>query len=215
MRSAAILFGLIALATIAAPSPAAAQPPWTPPVFISGSLPEAAPQAVGGGEVLLDAVLGANGVVRDVTVLRETPPFTEAAAAAVRGWRFRGAEGAHVLVAYIVRPPVLRGPTLGAVPADTATPGDALAFPTRLVTPEYPPRATGAAVVLVEVAVSAEGRASGVVVRRSAGAFDEAAIAAARQWTFRPARVDGQVVATTAEIIFSWRAPVVAPQIPR
>lgn len=187
------------------------QPPWVPPAFVSGRLPDTPTQVVGGGQVLLDALVGDDGQVRDLVVLRATPPFTDAAVTAVNTWRFRAATGTRVLVAYVARPPTLSGPTLGTTPVDVGRPSDAIPYPTTVVVPEYPPRGRGEAQVLAEIEVDAAGGVTGARVLQSAGGFDEAALDAARQWRFRPARVDGAAVSTLAYVVFSWRPPVVAP----
>src|SRR5258705_346072 len=42
----------------------------------------------------------------------------------------------------------------------------------------------------------------------SSPAFDEAAIGAARAWSFRPARRDGRAITTRAYLIFAFQQPV-------
>ena len=56
-----------------------------------GALPTVSPNTVAGGEVLLEVRVGRNGAAAATTTLRATPPFTNALAAAVRGWRFQPA----------------------------------------------------------------------------------------------------------------------------
>ena len=80
----------------------------------------------------------------------------------------------------------------------------------RAPAPPYPPAARKAhreGTVVLQVTVSADGRAEKVVVSRSSGSpdLDEAAIAAVRTWTFRPAEVNGQRVGTTVEVPVAFR----------
>lgn len=70
----------------------------------------------------------------------------------------------------------------------------------RTVPPRYPPRALRAGEsgeVLLQVAVDTDGRATEVVLAQSntTPSLEQAAIAAVRQWTFQPERVDGRPIA--------------------
>jgi TonB family protein len=110
---------------------------------------------------------------------------------------------------------------LGAV-----SPASASAQPARAVTPPvviehvdavYPPSALAARrhtdVVLV-VTVDADGHVSTVTVAESGGAdLDEAAIVAARQWTFVPAMRAGAPIASRIKIPFHFAPPAPPPEI--
>jgi protein TonB len=63
--------------------------------------------------------------------------------------------------------------------------------------------------VLVQVTVDVNGRVVSATIMRSAAGFDESAITAARQWTFRPALIHGRPEETFAYILFSFRQPVI------
>jgi TonB family protein len=63
-------------------------------------------------------------------------------------------------------------------------------------------------VVLVEARVDGAGAVVGLKVMRSAPPFDEPAIDAARQWTFRPARLRGKPVTSLVYIMFGFQSPV-------
>ncbi len=87
---------------------------------------------------------------------------------------------------------------VGVEPADAParTPGFANMSP-----PRYPPSMNTGEVVL-KVDVAADGTATGVVVDRSSGHadLDEAALEAARKWTFNPARKAGRAIAGQVRI---------------
>jgi TonB family protein len=72
----------------------------------------------------------------------------------------------------------------------------------------YPPRALGDGTVLVEVTVDEAGKVVDAQVKASAPAFDAAAIAAARSWSFRPMKKQRTAVTTYAYLVFAFRAPV-------
>jgi TonB family protein len=61
------------------------------PFPLTTTLPGFPPQANRGGVVLLEARVDRGGEVRDMKVLRSSPPFDEAARGALSGWVFRPA----------------------------------------------------------------------------------------------------------------------------
>jgi len=206
-----------------------AQTSWNPPRLREGALPLTPVQAVAGGEVFVQLGVTDAGLVSDVTALRTSPPFAQYVVDEVRGWRFQPAvrtapkrpgdprsivtEAAEseVLVACIFRPPTLNTPTVGEPPTDVGTATDNVAFPLSTVTPLYSPLARGAGTVLVEVTVGVDGSVVTASIVQSAPAFDEPALNAARQWTFRPARIHGRLEGTFAYLVFAFRQPVTSP----
>jgi TonB family protein len=206
-----------------------AQATFRPAQYIAGALPLARVRALGGGEVLLELAVTESGNVADVKALRTTPPFTDQFVAAARSWRFRPAErltqsadrsrpaawvpaGATVLVAGVVRAPTLNTPTAGELPRDLGSEADDTPFPLSVVVPPFPPRARDDGSVLVQVMVDGGGRVSDAKVLQSSPAFDDVALTTARTWIFRPARVQGESVATYAYLVFAFRQPVTNPR---
>jgi TonB family protein len=79
---------------------------------------------------------------------------------------------------------------------------------TYYVPPVYPPAALEAGLqgtVGVELTIGREGRVADARIVKSAGVFDEPALAAVRQWEFEPTIVDGRAVAAihTVSVPFS------------
>jgi TonB family protein len=204
-----------------------APPAFSPARLRVGSVPQLPVLAAGGGEVLLELTVGSDGVVTAVTPLRTTPPFADVMVAAVRKWQFSPAEvetdpepgrprsprprqqvASKVLAVGAFRPPALDGPTLGEEPKDVAQASEEVPFPLTTRLPQYALMARSPGVVLVEVLVGPDGRVVEAVVVRSAPPFDDLATAAARDWTFRPARIRGRPVATRAYIVFGFAEPV-------
>ena len=204
-------------------------PSWKPVRFRDGLLPLTPMQAVAGGEVFVQATVTDAGRVGNVTALRTSPPFTEYVLDAVRGWRFQPAEQtvlrtpgdprsmvtepveAKAFVGCVFRPPTLNTPTLGEPPKDVRIASDDVAFPLSIVTPLYPPQANADATVLIEVTVGIDGRVVRAGSLRSTAGFEESALNAARQWTFRPARIHGRLEETFAYLVFAFRRPVTSP----
>jgi len=83
-------------------------------------------------------------------------------------------------------------------------------FPIQQVRPPYPPNVVGDGVVLVEVLVTPQGGVGRARVIGAGTGFDPAALDAARQWVFRPARRADRPVPACAYLIFGFRAPLVA-----
>ena len=201
-----------------------AQPASTPARYSSGPTPALPALVVGGGEAFVELTVGRTGAVEKVTPLRSTPPFTQALVETVKSWRFTaatdttiGADGipegprpavSKVLVAALFRAPTLLTPTHGERPADVAPPSADVAFPSSTREPPYPPQASRGGVVLIEATVDVMGRVAEARVIGAAPPFDQVALAAARQWRFRPARVNRRVTPTYVYLIFGFPQPV-------
>lgn len=197
----------------------ALQRPATPPQYRSGPLPPIPTHAVGGGEVLLEVLVTHSGSVGGVTVLRSTSPFTDLLSTAVKAWRFRPAEReapveSSVLVAGVFRPPAIAAPTLGGAASNIASPGREIPFPTKMITPPYPPTAIDNRAVLVEANIGPSGNVTDAKVVSAASGFDGAALQAARGWVFRPAETDGVPAPSIAYIVFGFRQPLTMPDEP-
>jgi TonB family protein len=228
--------GAIALALIAAAHVAlTAAPAFHPAKYLDGAPPALPPTTVvGGGEVMLEVDVTIGGAVRGVRTLRTTPPYTDAMIAATKTWRFAPAEieveppppsgqprfkavDSTVLVAAVFLAPALIGPTLGELPRDVGSESDSTPFPFATAPPLFPPRARDAGVVMIETMIDTGGQPTANRILRSSAAFDEPALAALRQWRFRPARVAGSSTPTLAYVIVGFRQPALAggPPAPR
>ena len=218
--------GAIVLLLIAAAHAAlTAAPAFRPARYLDGTLPALPPTTVvGGGEVMLEMDVTSAGSVRGVRTLRTTRPYTEALIAATKTWRFAPAEvevepppppgqprfkavDATVLVSAVFLAPALIGPTLGDLPRDVASESDSTPFPFSTTPPLFPPRARDAGLVMIETTIDTGGQPTANKILRSSPAFDEAALAALRQWRFRPARVGGSSTPTLAYVIVGFRQP--------
>ena len=204
-------------------------PPYAAPKYRDGAVPPVLLRAVAGGEVWLEVPVTRDGVIPRVTLLRSTPPFTDALTTAVNGWRFAPAEAeippapdapprtpstrdrvdATVFVGAVFLPPSLNAPTLGEPPKDLAAPSSpGTPFPIATTRPMYPLRAVAGGVVLVEALVGRMGDVEQAKVLSSAPGFDQAALDAARQWKFTPSRVQGINVPSYAYLVFGFAQPV-------
>jgi outer membrane biosynthesis protein TonB len=178
--------------------------------------------AIGPGEVFVELSVSATGRVEKVTPIRITPPFTQMVIDTVSDWTFTpavddpiGPTGrplgpravpSKVLVAAMYRAPTLLTPTQGQEPAVVAAASREVAYPSMTMLPVYPVQAQFGGVVLIEMRIPSIGAAIPKVIS-SSGPFDSAALEAAQQWRFYPARVRGDVD-TYAYLIFGFHQPI-------
>ena len=148
-----LTFALLVLALL--PTWAAQQPEtFVPPRIASAVLPTSPPpNVIGGGEVLVEAVIDRSGTVTRPVLLRSTPPYAQLMLDAIVRWRFLPARAANpqgeeatvdapVLIAAVYRPPTLFiGPTAGDPPKDLAVASREVPSPFALIAPAYPPNA--------------------------------------------------------------------------
>ena len=219
MMKSALVVAAVVLAT-----PLYAQQPYAPARYAAGSGPVLPALVVGGGHAFVELTIGPDGAVQKATPLRSTPPFTQGLIDAVTGWRFSpaiedalGPDGkplcpkpvsSKVLVASLFRAPTLLTPTLGEKTVNVATASPEVLYPTATNQPPAPPPAIAGGVVLVEVSVDGFGAVKDARVIGSAPPFDQAALNAARQWRFRPARVNGHATAAYAYLVFGFPQPI-------
>jgi protein TonB len=107
-------------------------------------------------------------------------------------------------------PPYSGAPLPSDASVDPGTP-DPTAAPPKLVKqtrPNYPRWAFDRKIqgtVTLEIVIEASGRVAAWKILRSIPSLDAAAIKCVRQWSFSPARKNGQVVATVAQAPVSFR----------
>jgi TonB family protein len=201
-----IAAGLLALLLVAAPAE-------LPQLGTAGAStpPES---VVGGGFAALELTVEAGRVVA-TRPLQGGAPWLELLEGDVAGWVFEPADAAgRVLAAGLYRPPQLYldvGPSAGPEPFGAV---QDLPFPVRLRQPAYPPDAIGSAAVVIEVLVTEDGAVAQKRIVGPATRFDEAALSAAGEWRFRPARRGDRAVSARACLVFAFRGPVVPPPRP-
>jgi TonB family protein len=166
------------------------------------------------GVASIDVGVDERGRVTDVKVVQDLAPFTDVLRQSAKGWTFRAARengravATRVLVAGLFRPAMLLFPAPNALPSPPPDAESAIPLPTSVEVPPYPPNAVGSVGVLVEVTVSESGGVSGVRIVGETSGFDDAALSAARSWSFRPASRGGSRVEAQAYLLFVFRQPV-------
>lgn len=214
-----------ALAVIAFGAALAAQgspgPRFTPPRLATAELPPLPSMSVvGGGEVLIEALIDRRGQISRPAVLRATPPFTQLVLDAIATWQFepardidyRGAETTvemPVTIMAIYRPPVLmNAPTIGEPPKDLIKPSGDVGVAVSTMSPLYPPTARDGGVVLYEITLDESGRIAQTRGVGSIGGFESAARDALAKFQFRPATFRARPVPTTTYVLFGFRPPI-------
>lgn len=208
---------------------ASAQELASPAVYQAGALPDIPfnSMAVGGGEVMLELTVNAAGSVGLVRPLRITPSFAGPLVEATSTWRFAPAEvfltaaerkpgdrdrravESRVLVAAMYRPPTLNSPTLGEPVQNISAATAEVPSPLSTTVPPFPATAYSPGVVMVELRIDPNGTVVASRVIQSAPPFDDAALAAAQQWKFDPARFRGTRSSSHVYVIFGFPRPVV------
>ncbi|WAM27342.1 TonB-dependent receptor [Myxococcus sp. NMCA1] len=135
------------------------------------------------------------------------------------------ARGALVAASLLLAAPVLaQAPLAGAPPTDAATPPAAQAQPTITKPPElvqqveaqYPPEALAqglTASVRLIITIADDGSVAEVLPTEPVGhGFDEAAIAAVRQFRFSPAEVDGVPAPVQVEYVYHFTLTAPEPE---
>jgi len=176
-----------------------------------GSIPYGTAAA---GVVSVDVGVDERGRVTDMTTIQDLEPFTDVVRQSVQGWTFQPAREngravpTRVLVAGLFRPAMLHFPapdSLASPPPDSEA---AVPLPKSVAVPPYPPNAVGSVSALVEVTVTEQGAVSAARIIGEAPGFADAALSAARSWTFRPASRRGGSVEAQAYLLFVFRQPL-------
>ena len=203
--------------------------------------PQAAQDAGIEGVVILETVISATGQVTDVNVLRSVDATVdEAAVVAARQWVYSPTLRNGVAVPVILTETVnfvLDNARAGAGDVRTAPPdrpaspsptapagpipvGGNIERPTRIndVAPLYPQVAQEAGIegmVILQTEIATNGRVNNVTVLRSVDPIlDEAAIAAARQWTYSPTLQNGVAVSVLMTETVNFVLPDAPPPVP-
>jgi hypothetical protein len=201
-----------------AESPAQQTEGFTPPVPLSLVATPYPPQAIFGGEVVLDALIDANGKLEDLRVVRGQAPFVEPVLGAVNTWSFlpahlegRAVEARLSIVFQFPQsflPPLTTRERKYEEPA--ADSGDHGPLPISTLEPEYPVNSTAdGSVVLYEV-VDNKGEVTSTDVLRDVGSLTTPTVAASREWRFVPGKQAGANTESGVVVVVTFRRPALA-----
>jgi protein TonB len=197
--------------------------------------PEIAQVAGVQGVVIIEALIGEDGAVREARVLRPVPLLDQAAIDAVLQWKYTptllNGQPVPVIMTVTVTFTLQKTGegTAPAQPQQTPTEpvkvmtaagvemvpvrvGGEIKEPTKIkhVSPFYPPEAQAARLegaVILEAIIDTDGTVTNLKTLRSVSGLDDAAISAVRQWKYTPTLLNGVAVPVimTVTVTFSLR----------
>jgi Gram-negative bacterial TonB protein C-terminal len=172
------------------------------------------PQALFGGEVLLDAQVDSNGKLSDIRVVSGAPPFLDMALGAARTWSFlpARADGRVVesRIGVVFQFPqsflpqmVQKRHKYQPVP-DAADRG---ALPVLTVEPGYPPSSIAEGSVILQGLVDGQGQLTSLTVIHGADPLASSTESALRQWQFAPGLKAGARTPSEVIVVTTFRRP--------
>lgn len=188
-----------------------------PPAPLSLIPPPYPPQSLFGGEVLLDALVGRNGMLSDIKIVHGEQPFLEKALAATRTWTFIPARAqdhaveARIAIAFQFPQPYVPPRDSGVhhyTASNCSATQDCAAIPLTTVEPQYPSATNAEGTVIFDESIGRDGQIESVEVLRDLAPVNAAARAAAAQWHFAPATHAGAATNSTAVIVVTFRHPL-------
>ena len=177
-------------------------------------------QTTADGIVVFSVSVGQDGAVVGIKTLSDVPPLTDAAQSSLQSWKFKPAllngsrENSQILVAFAFRhaikewtPPAFTPVTAPSQPFGYVPPGISAAAYCH-----YPTSTIAAGATVVQVTVRPDNSIGEVqVVRPLGGGFVPLAIAAAKQWQFQAAALDGTPLSSKVAIAFVFSSRAMNP----
>jgi TonB family protein len=189
----------------------------SPPVPLSLVSTPYPPQALFGGEVVLDVGVDASGKLSDLTVVSGQSPFLGPVLDAVRTWTFEPArvngmpsEGRLSIVfqfpqSYV--PPLTSQERSFQAPSRDSS--DRAALPLYTREPNYPPRSVSDGNVAIYATIDELGQVKETRVLRDVEPLTDSTLAALSLWRFAPAMQGGQNVESGAVVVVTFRRPAI------
>jgi TonB family protein len=175
------------------------------------------PQALLGGEVLLDAQVDSDGKLSDVRVASGSGPFLDAALGAVRTWSFvparvdgRAVESRIGIVFQFPQSFLPRlTPDQHKYPESLLNSDDRGALPVVTVEPSYPANTLGEGSVILYGVVDSQGQINSLSALRDVESLAAPVESAVRQWRFAAGLKNGQKTRSAIVVVTTFRRPAV------
>jgi len=180
---------------------------FSPPVPLSLVACPFPSQSIFGGEVVLDALIDAQGRLADTDTIHRESPFIESALRAVRTWSFTPARAGGqpvearvgIIFQFVQSHDPLRAPQSerpSRAPAEPSSerlssPPNRGALPAVTSEARFPPTAARDGHAILFARITGEGHLSSLEVVQDRGSFAPAAQAAVEKWQFAPGRRAG------------------------
>lgn len=173
------------------------------------------PQALFGGEVLLDAQVNADGRLSDVRVIAGSSPFLDAALGAVHTWSFvparKNGRMVESRIGIVFQFPQSFLPRLihteHKYDQPLANTESRAALPVLTVEPDYPAGSIAEGSVILYGSVDTQGHLTSLSAVRDVPSLTASAEAAVRQWQFAPGLNDGAPAESAIVVVTTYRRP--------
>ena len=199
-------------------SPAQEAAGFTPPAPLSMVATPYPPQALFGGEVVLDARIDADGKLADLTVVQGAAPFLQPVLDAVHTWSFLPAHlDGHAVEARLgivfqfpqsFLPPLTTQDRKYEEPSGDSP--DHSALPVATVEPNYPPTSIAEGSVILYDVINKAGEIASTDVLRDIPSLTDPTVAASHEWHFAPAEQSGRESESAVVIVVTFRRPALA-----
>jgi len=188
---------------------------FVPPMPVSVVGVNYPPQALFGGDVLIDALIDSSGKPIDVTVVAGDSPFVEPALSAVRTWTFKPAEldgrAVDARIGIVFQFPQSFLPRQVAkerkheeAGADAEERG---ALPVVTVEPDYPVNSVAEGSVGLYNLIDSEGHIISTSTLLNLGSLTAPTAAAVRRWQFAPGKQAGAATESAVIVVETFRRP--------
>lgn len=201
-----------------AASPAQEAAGFTPPAPLSMVATPYPPQALFGGEVVLDARIDADGKLADLTVVQGAAPFLQPVLDAVHTWSFlpahldgRAVEARLAIVFQFPQsflPPLTTQDRKYEAPSGDSA--DHSALPVATVEPNYPPTSIAEGSVILYDVIDKDGEIASTDVLRDIPSLTDPTVTASHEWHFAPAEQSGRESDSAVVIVVTFRRPALA-----
>ena len=205
----------------AAPEPAsqgaaaAQEAGFSPPAPVSVVGVNYPPQALFGGDVLLDALIDSSGKLADIKVVAGDGPFLEPALSAVRTWTFTPAHldgrpvDARLGIVFQFPQSFVRALTSGERKhgEPLAEANDRAALPVFTTEPTYPTSSQAQGSVALYNLLDSEGHITSTSTLLDVGSLTAPSAAALRQWQFAPGKRAGEAAESAVVVVETFRRP--------
>jgi len=204
-----------ALHSVVPQSVASEESGFSPPVPVSLVATPYPPQALLGGEVVLDALIDTKGRIAELNVVHGAAPFLKPVLDAVRTWTFSPAQMDGQMVSarigIIVQFPQSFLPKHTAPEREYVQPSDDLAdhgpLPVYTVEPDYPLKTVVEGSVILYQLVDQQGQVTSTHVFHDVEPLTTSTLAALQKWEFTPAKEAGVSTSSAVIVVVTFRHP--------
>ena len=188
---------------------------FSPPVPISLVATPYPPQALFGGEVVLDALIDTEGRIAELNVVHGAAPFLKPVLDAVHTWTFSPAQMDRQVVSarigIVVQFPQSFLPKHTAPEREYVQPSDDLVdhgpLPVYTVEPDYPLKTVVEGSVILYQLVDQQGQVTSTHIFHDVEPLTAPTLAASRKWEFTPAKEAGVSTSSAAIVVVTFRHP--------